>query len=300
MHFLPQNNVLSDDEIVYVVEVAASLGITKLRFTGGEPLIRPNLEELISRTARIAGIKDIALSTNGIMLPNRADALKAAGVTRVNISMDSFRAHRFAEITRGGRLDAVQAAIEASRRVGFAPIKLNVVLMKDVNDDEISEFLKLTYDHDMFVRFIEYMPIGHADAFWKARYLPLDVVLDTARTMAGAETLPMDNQIQGNGPAVYYQLPGAKGAFGLIHPVSDHFCASCNRLRLTADGNFKACLFWDDEYSVRPYIGDYDGMVALLQRVLQSKPESHQMGKLLTDESLSQEATVRRMSQIGG
>lgn len=300
MEFLPKDQVLSDDEIVFVVSVAANLGIRKLRFTGGEPLVRPHLEQLIERCAGIAGIEDIALSTNGVLLEKRAEALKQAGVTRVNISLDSFKPERFQWVTRGGKISQVLAALEASERVGFSPIKLNVVLMKGINEDEVDDFLKLTMDRDIFVRFIEYMPIGHADEEWKARYLPLAYVLDKAAELSGEPASPVHTEVRGNGPAEYYQLPGAKSAFGLIHPVSDHFCASCNRLRLTADGHFKACLFWQQEHSIRRVMNDEVGMTKLLQEVLNGKPESHEMAKVLNGEQLSQEATMRRMSQIGG
>lgn len=300
MQFLPKNQVLTDDEIVFVVSVAAKRGVRKLRFTGGEPLVRPNLEHLIARCAAIDGIEDIALSTNGILLAKRAYDLKQAGVTRVNISLDSFKPERFKSVTRGGEITDVFAALEKCEEVGFSPIKLNVVLMKGVNDDEVADFLNLSQRQNLVVRFIEYMPIGHADDNWKNTYLPLTYVLEQAELLTGRPALSVLDDVKGNGPAAYYQLPNATGVFGLIHPVSDHFCASCNRLRLTADGHFKACLFWQQEFSVRSFIGDEEGMANLLQTVLDGKPESHEMGKLLQGEQLSQAATVRRMSQIGG
>jgi GTP 3',8-cyclase len=300
MEFLPKDQVLSDDEIVFTVTVAAKLGVRKLRFTGGEPLVRPNIEQLIARCANIDGIDDIALSTNAVLLAKRAASLKQAGVTRVNISLDSFKPDRFKWVTRGGEISQVLAGLEASEQVGFTPIKLNVVLMKGINDDEVEDFLRFSMDRNIFVRFIEYMPIGHADEVWKQRYLPLSYVLDSAAVMTGSQPKAVDSPVRGNGPAEYYQLPGAKGAFGLIHPVSDHFCASCNRLRLTADGHFKACLFWQQEHSVRHVMNDEVGMAQLIQSVLDGKPESHEMAKVLNGEQLSQEATLRRMSQIGG
>lgn len=300
MQFLPHAEVLTDDEIVFVVETAASLGIRKLRFTGGEPLVRPNLERLVERTARIAGIEDIALSTNGILLAARSQDLRNAGVTRVNISLDSVNRTSFQSITRGGNVERVLAGIAASQAVGFDPIKLNVVLMKGVNDADIDFFLRWTVAEPICVRFIEYMPIGHADTFWRSHYLPLDSVLDRARAVFGEMAPVAAAGIRGNGPAEYFRLPSALGTFGLIHPVSSHFCAACNRLRLTADGHFKGCLFWEQESSVRDYIGDAAGLADLLQRVLAAKPENHQMANVLAGESVDETPTTRRMSQIGG
>jgi cyclic pyranopterin phosphate synthase len=298
MKFMDNEKHLTFDEIEAVVRVAAKLGVRRLRLTGGEPLVRPNVEELVARLAAIPGIEDIALTTNGIFLAQKAAALRKAGVTRVNISLDSMKQDRFEKITRGGDVGKVLAGLEASFQAGFHPVKLNVVLMKGFNDDEVDDFLRMTLERNIHVRFIEYMPIGHDNDDWRNLYLSLDYVKERCQAL-GFDPEPT-GAVFGNGPAEYFRLPGARGTFGLIHPVSDHFCESCNRLRLTADGNIKPCLFWQDEFNVRKYIGDDQALEDLFFRALSIKPENHEMAKVLFHEELSHEPTVRRMSQIGG
>ena len=298
VEFAPDERLLSDDEIVRVVEVAARLGVRKLRITGGEPLVRKGLDRLIARLAAIPGIEDIALSTNGLLLAERAEKLKAAGVTRVNISLDSLRADRFRLITRGGDVAKVWKAIEASLAVGFDPVKLNVVLMRGLNDDEIDDFLELTFRMPVAVRFIEYMPIGHEDDGWRSRYVPLSAVTERCRARGWA--FERTDGVRGNGPSENYRIRGAIGTFGLIHPVSDHFCAGCNRLRLTADGRIKPCLYWNDETDVRSRIDDPESLAKLLRDAVAGKPESHEMALALAGRERSRPPTVRRMSQIGG
>lgn len=298
MEFEPEDKMLSFDEIYEVVRVLAGLGVRKLRITGGEPMVRKNLEQLIARLSAIPGIEDIALTTNGIYFAQRADKLRAAGLTRINISLDSLRADRFSLITRGGDIHRVLASIEAAYRVGLYPIKLNVVLMKGLNDDEIDDFLMMTMTRDVQVRFIEYMPIGHDDSNWKSKYVPLTTVMDRC-VERGWTALP-SGEVYGNGPSQNYRIDGALGSFGLIHPISDHFCETCNRLRLTADGNIKPCLYWSDEFNVRSRIGDDLALAELFLKALDVKPESHEMAKALLSEQQSHSPTLRRMSQIGG
>ncbi|MBW7475232.1 GTP 3',8-cyclase MoaA [Paenibacillus oenotherae] len=298
MTFEPDHRILSYEEIAEIVETAAALGIRKLRITGGEPLVRKGLDTLIAMLAAIPGIEDIALTTNGIFLAPFADRLRAAGLTRVNISLDSLRADRFAMITRGGDVSKVLAGLRASQLAGFSPIKLNVVLMKGINDDEVEDFLRMTIEEPIQIRFIEYMPIGHEDNSWRAGYMPLDYVLETCRRL-GLDCEPA-KEVYGNGPAQSYRIAGAAGTFGLIHPVSDHFCGSCNRLRLTADGSIKPCLYWSDEYNMRGHLGNPSALAAIFQRALGSKPETHEMARALAGGQRSQAPTARRMSQIGG
>ncbi|MEF3306474.1 GTP 3',8-cyclase MoaA [Paenibacillus sp. GYB003] len=298
MEFEPDESMMTFEEIAAVVRVLARRGVSKLRLTGGEPLVRKHLEQLVSMLSAVPGIEDIALTTNGIYLAPRAERLRAAGITRVNISLDSLRADRFALVTRGGDIRKVLASIAESERVGFEPIKLNVVLMKGINDDEIGDFLRLTAERGLTVRFIEYMPIGHADDGWRNRYLPLSAVLDYC-AQAGLTVEPAET-VYGNGPSRNYRIAGAKGSFGLIHPVSDHFCATCNRLRLTADGHIKPCLYWTDEFNVRKAIGDDEAIERLFCRALDIKPENHEMAQALARAEQSHTPTSRRMSQIGG
>jgi cyclic pyranopterin phosphate synthase len=234
MQFEPDNRIMTYEEITEIVKVLAPLGVRKLRLTGGEPLVRKGLDQLIAKLSKIPGIEDIALSTNGIYLASFADALKDAGLTRINMSIDSLDPNKFSLITRGGDLNKVLKGLQASRRVGFNPIKLNVVLMKGMNDDEVENFLRMTFEEPIHIRFIEYMPIGFEGGDWKAGYLPLKYVLETCERLSWNFTPCKD--VYGNGQAESYRIEGAAGTFGLIHPISDHFCSSCNRLRLTADG----------------------------------------------------------------
>ncbi|WP_424769024.1 GTP 3',8-cyclase MoaA [Paenibacillus sp. sgz302251] len=298
MEFTESENLLSYDQIVEVVESGAALGISKLRITGGEPLIRPGLDQLISRLSAIPGIRDIALTTNGIFLAKQAEALRAAGLNRVNISLDTLDPARFRFIARRGDLKRVLEGIEAASAAGFDPIKLNCVLLKEVNEDEIAAFLRMAYEHPMHVRFIEYMPIGHADENWRKHYLPLSSVLEVAE-QEGYVISRRDN-VHGNGPSEDWRMEGARGSFGLIHPISDHFCSSCNRLRLTADGSIKPCLYWVDELNVKDAFGNSDEMQRLLLRAMDIKPENHEMAAKLANGELTHMPTDRRMSQIGG
>lgn len=296
--FADASTLLSYDQIVEVVEAGAELGITRLRITGGEPLVRPGLPELIGRLSAIPGIEDIALTTNGMLLAPHAEALKAAGLTRVNISLDTLDASRFRLIARRGELKRVLEGVEAAAAAGLTPIKLNCVLLKGINEDEIAAFLRLAYEQPLHVRFIEYMPIGHADDNWKKHYLPLSRVHEIAAEQ-GYKTEPGES-ISGNGPSENWRLAGGVGSFGLIHPVSDQFCSQCNRLRLTADGYIKPCLYWVDELDVRPALGDRASMLELYSRAMDLKPESHEMAAKLADGAQSHIPTSRRMSQIGG
>ncbi|MFD1957540.1 GTP 3',8-cyclase MoaA [Paenibacillus thailandensis] len=298
VEFMESSELLSYDQIVEVVETAAEMGISKLRITGGEPLVRPGLPGLVQRLAAIPGIRDIALTTNGIFLAKQAEALKEAGLTRVNISLDTLDPARFRFIARRGELKRVMEGIEAAAAAGFSPIKLNCVLLKGVNEDEIASFLKLAYEQPLHVRFIEYMPIGHADEGWRSHYLPLSRVLEIAEEQGYA--IKRRERVKGNGPSDDWQMEGGVGSFGLIHPVSDHFCASCNRLRLTADGSIKPCLYWMDELNVKPAIGNREAMRALFERAMNVKPVSHEMAAKLAGEAQSHMPTERRMSQIGG
>lgn len=296
--FTESSNLLTYEQIAEVVEAGAGLGIKKLRITGGEPLVRPNLDRLIARLAAIPGIDDISLTTNGVFLAKQADALKAAGLNRVNISLDTLDAARFAFIARRSELRRVMEGIEAAVKAGFNPIKLNCVLLKGINEDEIAAFLKMAYEQPLHVRFIEYMPIGHADENWRKMYLPLSRVLEIAEEQG--YSFARREQVKGNGPSEDYEFEGGAGSFGLIHPISDHFCKNCNRLRLTADGNLKPCLYWVDELNVKSAIGDQGAMRRMFAKAMDIKPENHEMAAKLADGDLSHVPTDRRMSQIGG
>lgn len=296
--FVPHSEILSYEQITEVVRVGAKLGIRRLRLTGGEPLVRKDIEKLVAQLAAIEGIEDIALTTNGIFLAKKAQALKDAGVTRINLSLDTMDPEKFAMVTRGGDVKRVLDALHTSIAVGFSPIKLNVVLMKGVNDNEVADFLKLSMEHPIQVRFIEYMPIGHENDEWRTKYLPLTYV-HTICDQLGVPYGPTD-LVYGNGPAENFRFEGAKGSFGLIHPVSEHFCSNCNRLRLTADGFLKPCLYWDEELNVKRALGDEEALTQLFNKALEVKPENHEMANALNHETKSHKPTTRRMSQIGG
>jgi len=298
VQFTDAANLLSYDEIAEVVRTAADLGVAKLRITGGEPLVRAGLDGLIRQLSAIPGISDISLTTNGLLLAKQADALREAGLNRVNISLDTLDSSRFRFIARRGELRRVMEGIEAAGRAGFDPIKLNCVLLRGVNEDEIGSFLRMAQEQPLHVRFIEYMPIGHADDSWRSHYLPLARVLEVADGM-GLQYRKRDD-VKGNGPSDDYEWIGGKGSFGLIHPVSDEFCKRCNRLRLTADGFLKPCLYWMDELNVKPALGSGEAMAALFRKAMDLKPESHEMAAKLADSALSHVPTERRMSQIGG
>lgn len=300
MVFQPHEEIMSYEEIAETVSALAPMGLRKIRITGGEPLVRKELEKLIAMLSGIPGIEDIALTTNGMFLAGKAELLKKAGLNRVNISLDSLRQDRFSMITRGGEVRRVLEGIQAAMEAELHPIKLNVVLMKGINDDEIRDFISLTLDRPLHVRFIEYMPIGSASESWRKSYLPLSAVDDVCRE-AGWEIADAAGP-KGNGPAESRRVVGAVGTFGLIHPVSEHFCDNCNRLRLTADGHIKACLYWSDELHVRPFAaaGDRDGIRSLFLKALGAKPLNHEMALALEQKQQTHTPTVRRMSQIGG
>ncbi len=290
-------DILSYEEITAVVRAGAELGISKIRLTGGEPLVRKNLADLVDKIKAIPGIKDLALTTNGILLPQQAAALKEAGLDRVNISLDSLKPEVYRQTTRCGELEQVLAGIEAALALGLHPVKINIVLMKGINDNEVMDFIRLTLEKPLHVRFIEYMPIGDHDQKYLDHYLPLTFVEETALN-AGLPLSPAPLP-GGAGPAESYTIKGGRGTIGLIHPISRHFCDKCNRLRLTAEGNLKACLYWQDEYSVKPVINDHDALKELIKTVLSGKPVEHQMAADGSCGSIKPGA-MRTMSKTGG
>jgi len=287
---MSHGDVLRYEEIDLVARAAAELGITKLRLTGGEPLVRAGLTGLVAMLARIKGIDDISMTTNGVLLERYAVELKKAGLHRVNISLDSLRPERFHKITRMGKLEDVLKGVEAAREAGLDPVKVNMVVIRGTNDDEISHFALLTLSDAWHVRFIEFMPFMEKGK--KNRYLmPVSEIMERIEALGKLEpSLP-----NGVGPARYYRFPGAKGTIGFISPVTDCFCQACNRLRLTADGKLRPCLFSDDEIDLRSPLrqGATVGEIKrLIRQAAASKPERH---KLMTGVTCE-----RFMSQIGG
>jgi len=290
---LEPGQILSYEEIVTVVECAARLGIRKVRISGGEPLVRKRAAGLIKRLAAIPGIADLALTTNGQLLSAQAEELGKAGLNRVNISLDSLKPAIYRQVTRGGDLAEALAGIAAAIKVGLKPVKLNVVLMKGINDTEIPAFLEFASQRQLHLRFIEYMPVSPYTKDWQERYLPLEAVLAELRSL-GYTVESLTNPGDCRGPAEIYQVQGMNGTLGLIRPVSRHFCARCNRLRLTADGYLKPCLYWAEELSVRPVLDQPAALQDLFFKALEIKRIKHEM---------QQEHPVhhnRGMSAIGG
>ncbi len=291
---LGHGDILSYEEILRIANVAVTLGISKIRLTGGEPLIRKGLTGFIRDLARLDGIEDLSLTTNGTLLEARAEELADAGVTRINVSLDSLRPERFAELTRGGELDRVMRGIEKAESLGFVPIKLNMVPVRGMNDDEIEEFARLTIEKPYHVRFIEFMPIGDRKMWDESKVVPTSEV--KARIEALGELVAVATPGV-KGPAMLFSLPGAKGIIGFISPVSDHFCGSCNRLRLTADGKLRPCLFSESEIDLKTPMRagcDDDELARLMVVALNVKPEGHNMADGV------KKSYGRTMSKIGG
>ena len=289
--WLPKDRILSYEEITAIVRELAPLGLRRLRLTGGEPTIRPDLVRLVGMLRAVPGIEDIALSTNGVRLPDLAAPLRAAGLDRVNMSADSLRADRIARVARRDLgFDPVRAA-DAAERAGLTPIKINVVAMRGINDDEIEDFARLTVDRPWHVRFIELMPVGEMrDLTWQ-HVVPSDEVL--ARIGRLGELVPGGGPERGNGPAAYHRLHGARGSIGVITPMTHTYCASCNRVRLTADGRLRTCLFGDHEVNLRDPLRAGAPLEPLFRLALAGKPKEHELLQMRV-------GGLRALSQVGG
>jgi len=302
------SEILSYDEIVRFTRIAVGEGITKVRLTGGEPLVRRGAPDLVRRLHEIDGVASLSLTTNATLLPKLAPELRDAGLERINISLDSLDVGEYEEITRGGHLSDALAGLDAAFAAGFSPVKLNVVVVRSLKQDLLG-FAKMTMDRPLHVRFIEYMPVGdaeegsgcHADgsAGWTAEdSVPSEEVIEriSAEGVAAGlgELVPVDAEHApgGSGPARYYRFADSQGTVGVISPLSHHFCSECNRLRLTADGRLRPCLFCDDELDVRTVLrtGTDEDVREVIREALRIKPENH----------AERIGTVRQMSQIGG
>jgi cyclic pyranopterin phosphate synthase len=289
--WLPKADILSYEEIAQIVAELAPLGLRRLRITGGEPTIRPDLVRLIAMLRAVPEIEDIALSTNGVRLPEMAAELRAAGLDRVNMSADSLRPDRIAAIARR-RLDfdPVRSA-RAAERAGLTPVKINVVVMRGINDDELEAFAGLTREHAWHVRFIELMPVGDLRALTWDHVVPSEEIL--ARIGALGALSPDAGPARGNGPAAYYRLPGAAGSIGVITPMTHTYCGSCNRVRLTADGRLRTCLFGDHEVNLRDPLRAGANLVPLYRQALAEKPLEHQLLQMRV-------GGLRALSEVGG
>ena len=278
-------DLLTEDEMIAAVRAAGSLGISKVRVTGGEPLTKPNILSICRRAAAVPGIREVNITTNALRLPDLAKPLREAGVKRVNISLDTLDPERYAFITRRGRLADAWAGIEAALEAGFDKVKLNCVLIGGFNEDEIPALAELTRKYPLDVRFIELMPMPGDTLFGEAAYIPASRVLEALPEAAACENH--------DGVARLYRLPKAQGDIGLISPLSNHFCGECNRLRLTADGYVKPCLHSAEELSVKGL--DENGMREVFLRAIACKPQQH--GALSAHDPSH---SARTMNRIGG
>jgi cyclic pyranopterin phosphate synthase len=291
LEWLPKSDILSYEEIAQIVRELAPLGLRRLRITGGEPTLRPQLENLIGLLKSVPEIEDISLSTNGVRLPDLAGRLRKAGLDRVNMSADSLRADRIRSISRRStEFDPVEAATSAER-AGLSPIKINVVVMRGINDDELCDFARLTIEREWHVRFIELMPVGDMrDLTWD-HVVPSEEILLRLRTISPLESVPGPER--GNGPARYFRLRGARGTIGVITPMSHTYCGSCNRVRLTADGRLRTCLFGDDEVDLRTPLREGLPLEPFFRSALSTKPMEHHLLQM-------QVGGLRALSQVGG
>ncbi len=285
--------ILRLEEIQRIVDISTRVGIRKVRLTGGEPLIRRNIPELVSMIAATKKIDDIALTTNGVLFPRMAAELKDAGLDRINLSLDTLNASKYCYITRNGQLPVVIEALWLALRLELHPVKINTVIIKDFNDDEIMDFCRLAYDAPIHVRFIEFMPIGEINFWQEDKIISCDEI--RAQIEDRYKLIPWKIS-RGNGPAKCYRMEGGQGSVGFITPMSNHFCKECNRLRLTADGKLRGCLYSNSEIDLKPALrdGTDEDVLELIIKAINAKPDRHQMGK----ERWGQDN--RKMYQIGG
>jgi cyclic pyranopterin phosphate synthase len=291
---IPHEEILTYEEILRIVRVFATEGISKVRLTGGEPLVRKGIVDFVSRLSQIEEIKDLSLTTNGILLKEFAQDLKKAGLKRINISLDSLRMERFYQITRKDDFERVWAGIEEALRVGLSPIKINMVAIQGVNDDEIESFARLTLRLPLIVRYIEYMPSGNGEEWKESDILTIPQIKSRLENIGELIPIPSDRW---DGPAKRFQIKGAIGEIGMIGAVSSHFCDDCNRLRLTPDGKIRTCLFSDEEIDVKELLrngGSDRDLKDQLLIALKKKPERHHIN---TNQF---KKCQRNMSAIGG
>jgi cyclic pyranopterin phosphate synthase len=284
---LGHDKILTFEEIARIVRAAAALGITKYRITGGEPLARRGIVSLVESLAAIEGVKELVMTTNGTMLAQYAESLKKAGLQRVNISVDSLKYGKYEEITRGGDLDAAFEGINEALKAGLAPLKINVVAIKGFNDDEILDFVQLTINHPVNVRFIELMPVGRVSKDNGYRYLSVAEIKEKLPAL-----IPLNKK---EGVAELYRYPEALGNIGFISPMSSLFCGSCDKIRLTADGKLKPCLHTDEEIDLKGVLkaNDESLLKEAIKNAILRKGDKHHLND-------GANPVERGMSQIGG
>lgn len=299
--FIPHEEILRYEEIVEIIEEAVNLGVTKVRITGGEPLARKGVVDFIKKLREIKKLEDISLTTNGFFLSEYAEKLKDAGLNRVNISLDSLQEEKYKKITRGGSLEKVLKGIDSALKAGLWPIKINTVLIKEINDDEVEDFVRLTLRRPLNIRFIELMPSGEElkDNYWD-KFIS---VLEIKESLAEKYSFRPININSGNGPAKYYQIKGGQGTIGFITALSQHFCETCNRIRLTSEGKLRPCLFSNKEVDIKQAIRNAktdDKIIRSkiirdnIREAINIKPEGHKLNKKFSNRDFF------KMSKIGG
>ncbi len=295
VQWMAENSLLTMEEIVRIASAAEQLGITKVRLTGGEPLVRPDVVEIVRQIAVIDGIKDLSLTTNGMLLEEKAKALFEAGLQRVNVSIDTLNADKYRKITRLGDFQRTWNGILAAEAAGLNPIKLNAVVVGGLNDDEILNFAELTREHAWHVRFIELMPVANEKDWGPGLPSVAERYVSVQRLHTILDPLHLEKVDTSNaqGPERTFRIPGAAGTVGFISPLGDHFCNKCNRLRLTADGWLRSCLLVDKEISLREALKSGADLKTFIEQAVSEKPAGHK----LADHNCPE---ARCMSQIGG
>jgi GTP 3',8-cyclase len=291
---LQHADILRYEELLHLARLGVQAGMTKIRVTGGEPLIRLGVESFLASLKALPGLQEICLTTNGVLLAEKAAGLWQAGLRRLNISLDSLDPERYARITGSDRLDRVWEGIHTATAMGFAPIKINCVVLRGLNDDELLDFARLSLEHPWHIRFLEFMPIGRSSR-WRADYfLSVAEMRSRLQQHGPLEELP---PAVNAGPAQRYRYPGAPGEIGFISPLSQHFCQDCNRLRLTADGRLRPCLFGDEEVDLKGPLrtgADDAALLELFHQAILRKPARHHLNQDLAS------PCARSMSSIGG
>lgn len=294
-HWMPKDTLLSYDEMLRVIRLSAERGVYKIRITGGEPLVRKGCVDFVRQVGEVEGITEVAMTTNAILLKDHAQDLYDAGLRHLNISLDSLDEKKFAEITRGNQLSRVWEGIEEAVKVGFPSIKINCVAQKGVNDDEIAAFANLTRDMKIDMRWIEFMPVSDWDN-WQKCYIGIEELQKRIAAEVG-ELIPVYDGDAAAGPAEHFRIPGYAGRLGFIHAISNHFCDTCNRIRLTADGKVRPCLFGKIEVDFREAIREGasdEELNELFDEVLQIKPDAHNITMDRPEKMLTS------MTSIGG
>ena len=292
--FVSHDEILSYEEMLHLVRLSVRNGIRKVRLTGGEPLVRKDFVRFLESLSTLEELEDISLTTNGVLLKEHAAGIRECGICRINVSLDSLKPERFFHITRRDLFHKVWEGIETAEHLNFHPIKINVVAMRGINDDEVLDFARLTLERPFHVRFIEFMPVGKNNNWSSERFIPAGEIL--ARIKALGELEPVGHGTM-DGPAQRFKIKGARGEVGLITPVSNHFCDTCNRLRLTADGLLRGCLFSDREIDVKTPLREGKGddyLAGLLNRAVLEKPAGP--GRTPS----TPRKCIRQMSTIGG